>query len=41
MLADRSGVSQAFIYLLYAFLIILPPLTYLFLRHLPKENQGL
>jgi MFS family permease len=36
MLADRSGVSQAFIYLLYAFLIILPPLTYLFLRNLPK-----
>jgi len=41
MLADRVGVSQAFHYLLYAFLIILPPLTFLFLRSLPKGNQGI
>jgi len=39
MLADRVGVSQAFHYLLYAFLIILPPLTFLFFRSLPKSKQ--
>jgi hypothetical protein len=37
-LADRAGVSQAFHYLLYGFLILLPPLAYLFLRNLPKER---
>jgi MFS family permease len=40
MLADRAGVGQAFNYLLYAFLIILPPLAFLFFRSLPKEKQG-
>jgi len=40
MLADRAGVGQAFQYLLYAFLIILPPLVFLFIRSLPTENQG-
>jgi MFS family permease len=39
MLADRAGVSQAFHYLLYAFLIILPPLAFLFLRNLPREDN--
>jgi MFS family permease len=38
MLADRSGVSQAFHYLLYAFLIVLPPLAFLFFRSLPKDE---
>ena len=38
MLADKAGVNQAFQYLLYAFLIILPPLTFLFLRSLPGEE---
>jgi MFS family permease len=41
MLADRSGVSQAFHYLLYAFLLVLPPLVVLFFRSLPKEKQGI
>ncbi len=40
MLADRDGVSRAFYYLLYAFLLILPPLTWLFFRNLPKEIQS-
>ncbi|MBC7963534.1 MAG: MFS transporter [Steroidobacteraceae bacterium] len=38
MLADRAGVMQAFHYLLYAFLIVLPPLVLLFFRNLPKEK---
>jgi len=38
MLADRSGVGRVFHYLLYAFLIVLPPLVFLFLRNLPKGN---
>jgi hypothetical protein len=41
MLADRHGTNQAFLYLLYAFLIILPPLTILFLRTLPKGKQAI
>jgi len=40
MLADRAGVQQAFHYLLYAFLICLPPLTFLFLRNLPGVKQS-
>ena len=36
MLADRGGVRQAFLILLFAFLIILPPLVFLFFRSLPK-----
>ena len=39
MLADRGGVDQAFQYLLYAFLFILPPLVFLFFRNLPKGKQ--
>ena len=39
MLADRGGVSQAFHFLLYAFLLVTPPLVWLFLRNLPKERQ--
>ena len=41
MLADRAGVGQAFRYLLYAFLIVLPPLVLLFLRSLPRGEQGI
>jgi cyanate permease len=40
MLADRNEVTEAFRYLLYAFLLVLPPLAFLFFRSLPKENQG-
>ena len=36
MLADRGGVGHAFLMLLFAFLIILPPLVFLFFRSLPK-----
>jgi MFS family permease len=39
MLADRYGVQQTFHYLLYAFLIILPPLAFLFLRSLPRLKR--
>ncbi len=39
MLADRVGVGQAFQYLLYAFLIVLPPLVLLFFRNLPEGRQ--
>ena len=39
MLADKAGVSQAFHYLLCAFLIVLPPLAFLFFRSLPKNLQ--
>ena len=39
-LADRVGVMQAFQYLLYAFLIVLPPLALLFFRNLPVEKKG-
>jgi len=38
MLADRRGVGQTFSYLLYSFLIVLPPLVYLFLRNLPQAD---
>ncbi|HXE96534.1 MAG TPA: MFS transporter [Dongiaceae bacterium] len=37
MLADRNGVGLTFSYLLYAFLLVLPPLIFLFFRNLPKE----
>jgi MFS family permease len=40
MLADRSGVQATFQYLLYAFIIILPPLAFLFFRTLPKREQS-
>jgi len=39
MLADAAGVRQAFIMLFYAFLITLPPLSYLFLRSLPGKER--
>jgi MFS family permease len=39
MLADAMGVRQAFTVLFYAFLLILPPLAFLFLRSLPQENR--
>jgi MFS family permease len=39
MLADRGGVREAFHYLLYAFLLVLPPLVFLFFRSLPKGND--
>lgn len=39
MLADRAGVRQAFHYLLYAFLICLPPLAFLFLRNLANPAK--
>ena len=35
MLADKGGVRQAFQYLLIGFLVILPPLAWLFMRNLP------
>ncbi|MDA8414114.1 MAG: MFS transporter [Desulfobacteraceae bacterium] len=41
MLADRSGVERTFQYLLYAFLIILPPLTFLFFRNLPRNKPAI
>lgn len=41
MLADRAGVHQAFHYLLYAFLLVLPPLLFLFFRSLTSGKQGL
>lgn len=37
-LADAVGVQQAFQFLFYAFLIVLPPLSFLFLRNLPEKE---
>jgi len=37
-LADEAGVGRAFCYLLFAFLVVLPPLAFLFLRHLAGEG---
>ena len=39
MLADRGGVNQTFQYLMYAFLLVLPPLVWLFLRNLETETR--
>jgi MFS family permease len=36
MLADQYGVHQTFQYLLYAFMVVLPPLAFLFFRNLPR-----
>jgi len=36
MLADHYGVHQAFQYLLYAFMVVLPPLVVLFFRNQPR-----
>jgi MFS family permease len=38
MLADKMGVQQAFHLLLYAFLVVLPPLAFLFLRNLRQQG---
>jgi RsiW-degrading membrane proteinase PrsW (M82 family) len=41
MIADRQGVQGAFRVLCWAFLIVLPPLSFLFLRSLRKpEARG-
>jgi hypothetical protein len=32
MLADASGIQQAFRYLLAGFLVVLPPLVFVYLR---------
>jgi MFS family permease len=37
-LADAVGVRQAFQILFYAFLIVLPPLSFLFLRNFPRKQ---
>jgi len=39
MLADRAGVDRAFTYLLYAFMLVLPPLAWLFVRNLPTGRE--
>ncbi len=39
-LADQVAVQETFHLLLYGFLILLPPLSYLFLRNLPRERRG-
>jgi hypothetical protein len=39
-LADRVDVQQTFHLLLYGFLVLLPPLSYLFLRNLPQRKSG-
>jgi MFS family permease len=38
-LADQVEVQQTFHFLLYGFLILLPPLSYLFLRNLPRVGR--
>jgi MFS family permease len=40
MLADAAGIQQAFCLLLGAFLIVLPPLSFLFLRQVSWEVGG-
>lgn len=39
-LADTMGVQQAFHLLLYGFLIVLPPLAFLFIRTLPRHGEA-
>ena len=39
-LADTAGVQQAFHFLLYAFIVVLPPLAVLFLRSPRRESTG-
>ena len=39
-LADQSGVKETFQYLLIGFLMILPPLAWLFIRNLPNGKRG-
>ena len=38
MLADDIGVQQTFLFLSYGFILVLPPLAWLFLRHLVKKT---
>lgn len=38
MLADASGVRETFTYLLVGFLVVLPPLALLYVRHLGEED---
>ncbi len=38
MLADASGVRQTFQYLLVGFLVLLPPLAFVYVRHLREEG---
>ena len=38
MLADRVGVQQTFMYLCYAFALVLPPVAWLFLRQLGRDK---
>jgi hypothetical protein len=40
LLADQGGVRQAFLVLLLAFLLILPPLARLFVRNCQREKLG-
>jgi len=40
MLADQSGVRQTFVFLLLGFLVVLPPLVFLFFRNLPKGSRA-
>jgi MFS family permease len=40
MLADASGVRQTFQYLQIGFLLLLPPLAFVYLRHLREERSG-
>jgi MFS family permease len=37
MLADRAGVRQTFLYLLIVYLLLLPPLTFVYLRQMKAE----
>ncbi len=39
-LADRVGVQEAFHYLLFAFMIVLPPLVWLFLRNIRGREEA-
>ncbi len=39
-LADAVGVRQVFQILFYAFMIVLPPLVFLFVRSLPRKEGG-
>ena len=38
MLADRGGVRQTFLHLLVVFMAVLPPLTFVYLKNLRKEE---
>lgn len=40
MLADKVGVQKTFLFLCYAFALVLPPVAWLFLRQLTVNNAG-